>query len=1025
MCNGKIDPKAIEAASEFLSHPESRHRKEGNVQSDLEALLRAFEVGTLESHYSTRDGEADIYLPNRQTIIEVKAYPLAETPDKPQQGKSSESPRMQLNRYITSEIDRELTITPPDDEGFVHDDWHGILTDGRNWHVYKYPHRWGSEGREYCPPKRFTNEAKSLAEFLHSLLAARSIGKNWIPGDPGYLFVSMKEQLDELYQELPEAARNTTATKFSLWHDMMKTSGMVPNDEEGQKRLFVAHSFLIATVRFVSHSLFSSQEERNLDFALRDGFASWVLDFTRGRKWAEELFEMVKNYDWRRREEDVLRSLYHHIVHKLDRKLFGEFYTPDWLAGLMVEEVLDDEWIDRAINAALYAMRDGGSVRGIGVLDPTCGSGTFLYHAAQRLLSAPGMEKLPSVKKADIVTQLVNGMDIHPVAVELARINLERTLPAPPSEGASAYRIHLGDSLQSDSDRTGLFSHTEEHLQLTTPQGRGVKEPMFLVKSSRFADDMRLMVDSAEAGKPLPEFLTNSMNECATQELRECHRALGDIIREEGNSVWTWYAINVSAPYLLELRKIDRVVANLPWVKLSDIQVEERRKKMESFGDKLGVRAKGKQAPHSDIASCFILATRKLYMSNPESDPASWLVKKSAIQSGQWELFRNEHSDTLRQSVDLEALQPFGGGDATRSCLLMEHRPMREFDNSGAGQLEAQLKNGTNRPRQHDALKSAQAMFQFKAVPKPPPQVESEYLNRHAIRQGATLVPHVLALIAEAGEPDSENCVTITTQRAKHEPWKQVRCQTGSIPLNWVRPMLTSKQMMPYIPVLRQIKAIVPIEENGEIHPDPGTACSFWRELNEIYGHRAGIGKATPKVLLQRFDYQSMLSIQLKDSKSSGWRVLYPTSGDIMRSARLPAGESVADSTLFWFAVATQEEAGYLVALLNASCLRNAFKHCRDSGRHFNLNPCRRVPIPLYDKQDKQHHLLAELCTQAEDIAQEISKNKLSEQIDISQIKLSKLIREGLQASETGQEIERIVTELLPEQTTNNHIDTS
>ena len=671
MSNGKIDPKAIEAASEFLSHPESRHRKEGNVQSDLEALLRAFEVGTLESHYSTRDGEADIYLPNRRTIIEVKAYPLAETPDKPQQGKSSESPRMQLNRYITSEIDRELTITPPDDEGFVHDDWHGILTDGRNWHVYKYPHRWGSEGREYCPPKRFTNEAKSLAEFLHSLLAARSIGKNWIPRDPGYLFVSMKEQLDELYQELPEAARNTTATKFSLWHDMMKTSGMVPNDEEGQKRLFVAHSFLIATVRFVSHSLFSSQEERNLDFALRDGFASWVLDFTRGRKWAEELFEMVKNYDWRRREEDVLRSLYHHIVHKLDRKLFGEFYTPDWLAGLMVEEVLDDEWIDRAINAALYAMRDGGSVRGIGVLDPTCGSGTFLYHAAQRLLSAPGMEKLPSVKKADIVTQLVNGMDIHPVAVELAKINLERTLPAPPSGGASAYRIHLGDSLQSDSNRTEnvMFSHTEEYLQLTTPQGREVKVPMFLVKSSKFADDMREIVNSAESDKSFPEHLTISRSESETQKLRECHQALGEVIREEGNSVWTWYAINVSAPYLLELRKIDRVVANPPWVKISDIQVESRRKKMEYFGDKIGVRAGGKQAPHSDIASYFILAIRKLYMNSPESDPASWLVKKSAIQSGQWEFFRKKHSNTLKQSVDLEALQPFGGGDARQEAV--------------------------------------------------------------------------------------------------------------------------------------------------------------------------------------------------------------------------------------------------------------------------------------------------------------------------------------------------------------------
>ena len=223
----------------------------------------------------------------------------------------------------------------------------------------------------------------------------------------------------------------------------------------------------------------------------------------------------------------------------------------------------------------------------------------------------------------------------------------------------------------------------------------------------------------------------------------------------------------------------------------------------------------------------------------------------------------------------------------------MENRPMRVFDKSGAERLEAFLKNGKNRPRSHDALKSAKAMFQFEQAMKTasPARVGiPESFDNYA--KGATLVPHVLALIAEVEEPDSQNWVSITTHRSMKEPWKSVRPQTGSIPLNWVRPVLTSKQMMPYIPALRLTQAIVPVDENGEIHPDPGTVCSFWRELDEIYGHRAGIGKATPKVLLQRFDYQSMLSIQLKDSKSGGWRVLYPTSGDNMRSARLPVGES-------------------------------------------------------------------------------------------------------------------------------------
>lgn len=69
-----------------------RHRTEGNVQSDVESVLRAMRVGTIESHYQMGNEQADIYLPNRRAFIEVKAYPRAGNPDKPQSRTSAESP---------------------------------------------------------------------------------------------------------------------------------------------------------------------------------------------------------------------------------------------------------------------------------------------------------------------------------------------------------------------------------------------------------------------------------------------------------------------------------------------------------------------------------------------------------------------------------------------------------------------------------------------------------------------------------------------------------------------------------------------------------------------------------------------------------------------------------------------------------------------------------------------------------------------------------------------------------------------
>ena len=64
----------VEAAAHLLAH-RPRHRTEGNVQSDVEALLRAMRVGTIESHYQLGSDQADIYLPNRRTFIECKPYP--------------------------------------------------------------------------------------------------------------------------------------------------------------------------------------------------------------------------------------------------------------------------------------------------------------------------------------------------------------------------------------------------------------------------------------------------------------------------------------------------------------------------------------------------------------------------------------------------------------------------------------------------------------------------------------------------------------------------------------------------------------------------------------------------------------------------------------------------------------------------------------------------------------------------------------------------------------------------------------
>ena len=63
---------------------------------------------------------------------------------------------------------------------------------------------------------------------------------------------------------------------------------------------------------------------------------------------------------------DLLKKLYQYLVPQEIRHRLGEYYTPDWLAELLIKEV----------------GYDGNTLKRF--LDPACGSGTFLVLAIQK-----------------------------------------------------------------------------------------------------------------------------------------------------------------------------------------------------------------------------------------------------------------------------------------------------------------------------------------------------------------------------------------------------------------------------------------------------------------------------------------------------------------------------------------------------------------------------------------------------------------------------------------------------------------
>lgn len=132
-------------------------------------------------------------------------------------------------------------------------------------------------------------------------------------------------------------------------------------------------------------------------FEMKEGFAE-VMDEIRlmVSKYRADIpveeFSQNNNYDY-------IKQIYEAVIPRELRHALGEYYTPDWLA---------EETIERAFSF-------GGEMGEQRIMDPTCGSGTFLFKAI--------MKKKKAGQTLEDILNSVSGIDINPLAVLTAKTN--------------------------------------------------------------------------------------------------------------------------------------------------------------------------------------------------------------------------------------------------------------------------------------------------------------------------------------------------------------------------------------------------------------------------------------------------------------------------------------------------------------------------------------------------------------------------------------------------------------------------
>ena len=312
------------------------------------------------------------------------------------------------------------------------------------------------------------------------------------------------DTLRQLYQST--ANSETIAVKRRLWHNLLMASlGEIARGREQMDDLFVRHTYLSLTIGMVVQASFGIDivevaesdpaallnghhfhNATGLHGIVESDFFAWPAEVEGGLSLVKTLARRVARFDWANAPADVGAILYVTVIPPDERRQLGEYYTPDWLARAMVRELISDPLNQR-------------------VLDPACGSGTFLVEAIAHFLEAAERESLEPAATLERLRVAVTGIDVHPVAVHLARAAW--TLAARPAivsaAAADGYSdpisvpVYLGDALQLRFHTGDMIAANEVRIEVEDEKNTTLIFPTTLVARADTFDP--LLSDVADA----------------------------------------------------------------------------------------------------------------------------------------------------------------------------------------------------------------------------------------------------------------------------------------------------------------------------------------------------------------------------------------------------------------------------------------------------------------------------------------------------------------------------------------------
>ena len=929
-------------------------------------LLRYPEIAT---QYPSGDGPIDVYC--RNVVFETKREGRKSDARLKADG-TTETPEEQAIRYLDA-----LAAKPT----LFHygGDWRACITDGKEWTFYAFnPDRGAPAERRLTPVREIRlsepDDDDALLAYLHRFV--NRAAKSPPPTDDE----AWARGLAQPFIDLAAACESAPGydVKRMLWRDVLRGAYITPPAERTaeERVLFAQHTMLVVVARAVAETILPpgqrAADRGELHRRLTEGFAAWLTDAAGGEglRRLNAAMRDVDRYEWRAPNRDILKNLYHAVIPHGLRHDFGEYYTPDWLARAVCEEALDADW--RRETIAKAAARE---IAGPAVLDPACGSGTFLFHATQLLLREAqrhaALQSSPEAQ-AQVVNDLVAGMDLHPVAVELAKTTKMLALTeAASSSVPSDMRVYLGDSLQWETRRNQALLETGNLINIPTDDPDApLSLPRSLVTSGEFTEMFDLVFSYAEQPEDdeTERRLTGALG-LRSRDEREpviaASRRFRSYISEKRNHVWNWYITQRAQPIRLAQRPVSRLVGNPPWV-VYNAMATDRQDEFRAHAMDRNVWAGSHLATQNDLAATFVATCVDYYLA---TDGAfAFVLPYAALRARHWARFRagdwtstqnqarGTHVDLSHDAWDMSRVNAPPFPQAHSSVVFGRKAAVESKPNGNIKPLDGVIEASGSDVSGGMAWEDVKPLLRWERRTERVVAPSPAYAD--AFRNGAALFPQPL-VVFERPKSQARGVVYFRTNKGKGD-WNGCE-RDGDVEEQFVKPALFSRQLLPF-GTLGRSNVIAPFAKDGRSllarlpqGADARRFRLFWDWADQSW--RENSSGRPPLTLIDRIDYQNKLSVQL--SRGQAQRVAYQRSGSWVGACVVRSGV-ILDGTLNWCASGNVDELRYLAAILNAQALADFFKNeCRYSDRHFQMLPVENLPIPAYDASDEHHANLA------------------------------------------------------------------